>query len=182
MGMKFWRICESVYDPVWSLYQKKWYLLIPMGAKPLNFEIWNGCRIVRHKSGRNHKRWHRDDILNPAIPLGSLKKRRRGMTLLFRCTKHILYTLYTQYHTCTYKLEPSFGMNILQYLQPKEYSNLEFLLYLYGTTRILGSLRPPSTPWKTAQRHWPLMWRWATTNGEENVKGFWGGWGWGSWG
>ena len=27
----------------------------------------------------------RDDILNPAIPLGSLKKIRRGMTLSFRC-------------------------------------------------------------------------------------------------
>lgn len=41
---------------------------------------------VRDWSGRKHKRWQRDDILNPAIPLGSLEKRRQGRTLSFRCT------------------------------------------------------------------------------------------------
>lgn len=32
----------------------------------------------------------RDDILNPAIPLGSLKKRRQGMTLSFFCRERCL--------------------------------------------------------------------------------------------
>lgn len=43
-------------------------------------------RNLKNLSLVDHKRRQRDNILNLAIPAGGLKKRRRGMTLSFRCS------------------------------------------------------------------------------------------------
>lgn len=53
--------------------------------------------LLRDERGRNHKRWRRHDVLNPAIALGELEDARPRMTLSFRAriwSSHFEHGLY----------------------------------------------------------------------------------------
>ena len=49
-------------------------------------DLMKCSRNLKNLSLVDHKRRQRDNILNLALPAGGLKKRRRGMTLSFRCS------------------------------------------------------------------------------------------------
>ena len=56
---------------------------------------WGG--LLRDEGGRNHKRWRRHDVLNPAIALGEPEDARPRMTLSFRAciwSSHFEHRLY----------------------------------------------------------------------------------------
>lgn len=132
------------------------------------------------------KRWYVESCVSMGEPQEETV-RDDFVVLLYSVILYTVYTIITRYYDYNYTVihlnRPLVWTywsicstnRIHQYegsiYRPREitrYSSVLAVLLIYG------SVRPPLTPWKTAQRHWPLMWRWAAKTGEEK-GGFWGG-------
>ena len=99
-------------------------------------------RNLKNLSLVDHKRRQRDNMLNLAIPAGGLKKRRRGMTLSFRCsTTCIVFHVWPR---DTHSRHPFFSV---------WWALFDPCIFLGGLVEEPGRINVPSVFYQLAGRH-----------------------------